>query len=135
VSGGVAALEQRATGLADLQRLARLESVIIGDDDLGAIDIRQHVHRDQFAAAVVAVRVVGLKDTQPVLDGDSRGDNQESAAVEAAAGVRAALMVCHAISIAMTVVLPLPVAIFKAMRKSSGFDCSLAPCKCLRNLS
>jgi hypothetical protein len=37
------------------------------------------------------------------------------------------LTVCHAINIAMTVVLPLPVAIFIAIRSSSGFACSLAP--------
>ena len=50
-------------------------------------------------------------------------------------GVRTALTVCQAISMAMTVVLPLPVAIFRAMRNSSGLACSLAPCRCLRNLS
>ena len=42
-------------------------------------------------------------------------------------GRRTALTVCQAISIAMTVVLPLPVAIFRAMRSSSGLACSLAP--------
>ena len=36
--------------------------------------------------------------------------------------VRTAFAVCHAISIAMTVVLPAPVAIFIARRKSSEFD-------------
>ena len=50
-------------------------------------------------------------------------------------GVRTALIVCQAISIAITVVLPLPVAIFRAMRNSSGLDCSLAPFRCWRNLS
>ena len=39
---------------------------------------------------------------------------------------RAALTACQAISIAMTVVLPLPVAIFMASRKSSGLASSLA---------
>jgi hypothetical protein len=34
---------------------------------------------------------------------------------------RAALTACQAISIAMTVVLPAPVASFSAMRKISGF--------------
>ena len=39
--------------------------------------------------------------------------------------LRTALTVCQAISIAMTVVLPLPVAIFMAMRNSSGLASSL----------
>ena len=41
-------------------------------------------------------------------------------------GERTALTVCQAISMAMTVVLPLPVAIFMAMRSSSGFACLVA---------
>jgi hypothetical protein len=40
--------------------------------------------------------------------------------------LRAALTACQAMSIAITVVLPLPVAIFMAMRKSSGLASSLA---------
>ena len=36
-------------------------------------------------------------------------------------GARTALSVCHAMSIAMTVVLPAPVAILSARRSSSGF--------------
>jgi hypothetical protein len=38
---------------------------------------------------------------------------------------RTAFVVCQAISIAMTVVLPAPVAIFIARRKSSGFEAAL----------
>ncbi|MCS5693945.1 hypothetical protein NZK33_18460 [Cyanobium sp. FGCU-6] len=41
-------------------------------------------------------------------------------------GWRAALMVCQAISIAITVVLPAPVASFKAIRNRSGLASSLA---------
>ena len=50
-------------------------------------------------------------------------------------GWRTAFTVCQAISIAMTVVLPAPVAIFSAMRNSSGLACSLAPLMCSQNLS
>ena len=39
--------------------------------------------------------------------------------------LRAAFTACQAISMAMTVVLPLPVAIFRARRKSSGLASSL----------
>ena len=42
-------------------------------------------------------------------------------------GCRTALTVCQAISMAITVVLPAPVAIFSARRNSSGLACSLAP--------
>ncbi len=42
-------------------------------------------------------------------------------------GWRTAFTVCQAISIAITVVLPLPVAIFIASRSSSGFAWTLAP--------
>src|ERR1700704_967751 len=41
-------------------------------------------------------------------------------------GVRTALSVCQAMIIAMTVVLPAPVAIFKAMRNNSGLASALA---------
>ena len=41
-------------------------------------------------------------------------------------GRRTALTVCHAMSMAMTVVLPAPVASLRASRASPGFDCSFA---------
>ena len=41
-------------------------------------------------------------------------------------GERTALTVCQAMSMAMTVVLPLPVAIFSAMRSRSGLEAALA---------
>jgi hypothetical protein len=50
-------------------------------------------------------------------------------------GCRAALTACHAMSIAMTVVLPAPVASLSARRISSGFACSLAPLRCAQNLA
>ena len=50
-------------------------------------------------------------------------------------GWRTALTVCQAISIAMTVVLPAPVASFSAMRSSSGFASSLAPRMCVQILA
>ena len=45
---------------------------------------------------------------------------------------RTAFAVCQAISIAMTVVLPAPVAIFIARRKSSGLDAALPFSRCVR---
>jgi hypothetical protein len=45
-----------------------------------------------------------------------------------------AFTVCHAIIIAITEVFPAPVAIFRATRISSGFDCSFAARICAQNL-
>jgi|GEM_PF-4113642 len=47
-------------------------------------------------------------------------------------GRRTALMVCQAISMAITVVLPAPVASFKATRISSGLASLLALTRCSR---
>ena len=48
-------------------------------------------------------------------------------------GRRTALTVCQAMSMAMTVVLPAPVASFSARRESSGFASALAVARCSRN--
>ena len=53
-------------------------------------------------------------------------DKQESLARTVRAGHRTALRVCHAMIIAITVVLPAPVAIFSASRTSSGLASALA---------
>ena len=50
-------------------------------------------------------------------------------------GRRTALMVCHAITMAITVVLPAPVASFKANRMRSGFASWLALARCAKNRS
>ena len=42
-------------------------------------------------------------------------------------GCRTALIVCQAISMAITVVLPVPVAILSATRSNSELACALAP--------
>ncbi len=49
------------------------------------------------------------------------------------AGWRTAFTVCQAMSMAITVVLPAPVASFRAMRNRSGLDMALAPARCSRN--
>jgi len=41
--------------LSKLQALAKLESVIVGDDDLGAFQIAEHILRHQFASGIVTV--------------------------------------------------------------------------------
>ena len=86
-----AALEQRAAALRELDPLAQLEGVVVGDDDLGAVEVVEHVARDQLAAGVVAVRVVRLEDAQAVLDGQPGRDDQEATRELLAAGRRTAL--------------------------------------------
>jgi hypothetical protein len=63
--------------------------------------------------------VPSVEHAEALLDGESWSDDQKSAGEAMAAGP-AALTVCQAISMAMTVVLPAPVASFKASRISSG---------------
>ena len=86
-----AALEQRAAALRELDPLAELEGVVVGDDDLRALDVVEHVGRDQLAACVVAVGVVRLEDAQAVLDREPGRDDEEAArealALRAADGV------------------------------------------------
>ncbi len=77
------ALEQGAAAFGKLDALAKLEGVVIGDDDLGAIDVAEHVAGDQFAVFVVAVRVVGLEHAESVSDGQA-GRHDEKAAGESA---------------------------------------------------
>ena len=74
-----APLKQRAAAFGKFDALAQLEGVIVGDDDLGAVDVVQHVARDQFAARVVAVGIVRLEDAQAVLDREARRDDEEAA--------------------------------------------------------
>ena len=74
-----AALQQGTAAARDLLRLPRHEGVVVGDDDLGPVQVAEQVARHQFAALVVAVRVVGLQHAQPVADGQTRGGHEEAA--------------------------------------------------------
>ena len=75
-----APLKQRAPALGELDALAQLEGVVVGDDDLGPVHIVQHVAGDELAAGVVAVGIVGLEDAQPVLDGEAGRDDEKATA-------------------------------------------------------
>jgi len=68
-------LEQLAAALRKLHALAQLECVVVGDDDTSLVQVLKHVAGDQLTAAVVTVRVIGLKDLQAVLDGDAGRDD------------------------------------------------------------
>ena len=130
-----APLQQRAPALGEIDAFAELEGVVVGDDDLGAVHVVQHVARHQLAVLVIAVRVVRLQDPQAVLDREARRNDEKPRVKRLLCGRRTALMVCQAISIAMTVVLPAPVASFSARRISSGLASLLALVRCSRTPS
>jgi hypothetical protein len=73
------AFDRVARALRDVYALAQLEGVVVGDDDLGAVDVRQHVGRHNFPVPVVTFRVVGEQNAQPVTDRDARRHDQEAA--------------------------------------------------------
>ena len=75
-----AALKQRAATGGKLDAFAEFEGVVVGDDDLGAVHVVEHVAGNKFAAGVVAVGIVGLEDAQPVLDGEAGRARPESRA-------------------------------------------------------
>src|SRR5579871_943594 len=81
-----AALQQVASTFGDLQALAEFEGVVVGDDDLGVVQVGKQVAGHEFAAGVVAVGVIGLEDAEAVADGESGGDDQEAAGETGAAG-------------------------------------------------
>ena len=71
---------RRARPPFEMARVSRAhEGVVVGDDDLRAVEVAEHVGRHQLAVAVVAVRVVRLEHPQAIADGEARGDHQESA--------------------------------------------------------
>ena len=74
-----AALEQLSPAFGNIDALAQLEGVIVGDDDLGTAYVVQQVGRHQFPFPVVAVGIKRLKYTQAIPDGKTRGANQKAA--------------------------------------------------------
>jgi hypothetical protein len=85
-----AALEQGTRALGEVDPLAQLEGVIVGQHDLRPVDVREHVAGDQLAALVVAVGVIGRHHAQPVANRAGRDDEEaarEGLAVRVADGV------------------------------------------------
>ena len=78
------ALQQPPRAFGHLHALAAHEGVEVGDEDLGAAEVRQHVRGDEFAAGVVALRVVRQQHAQAIADGDA-GRRHQKAAGEARA--------------------------------------------------
>ena len=57
---------------------AQLEGVIIGDDDLGPVQIVKHVAWNKFAAGVVAVGIIRLQNSKAVFDGQAWSNDQKT---------------------------------------------------------
>ena len=74
-----AALQQPPAALGNIKPLAVHKRVVICNQNFGFLQVRQHVGRHQLAAAIVAVRIVGLQHAQPVFDGQSGRHHQKSA--------------------------------------------------------
>ena len=112
--------------LAGVDRLAQLEGVVVGDDDLGLAELIMELRRNEVALAVVVLGSFGSSTrsrSRMVMPGVTMRNVSEK---RASCGLASLLSVCQAMSMAMTTVLPEPVAILKAMRGRPGFDVSLA---------
>src|SRR5437764_12504101 len=79
-------LEQGATASGEFQPFTQLQGVVVRDDDLGALEIAQHVARHQLTAGVVTIRVIGLEHAQAITDGQTGCDDQETARERLAVG-------------------------------------------------
>src|SRR3954469_7083978 len=53
--------------------------MIVGDNDLGALEIQEHLLGYEFAAGVIAVGIVWLKYAQAFADGEAGRDHQKAA--------------------------------------------------------
>ena len=80
-------LQQRAPSTGNFEAFAGSQGMVVGDDDLGPVEVFQHIGGDQFPAGVVAVGVIWLEHPQPVFDGEAGGDHQETASEPTAVGM------------------------------------------------
>ena len=68
-----------ATAFGKLYPLTQFESVVIGNHDFGAADFVQHVAGNEFAIFVVTIRIVGLKNAQPIFDREPWSNHKKAA--------------------------------------------------------
>ena len=76
---GIVSLQEAARDLGQGQRLAMLKGVVVGDHDLRAPDLRQHLRRHDLARLIIVVRLARLQHAEPILDRDAGRDDQEGA--------------------------------------------------------
>ena len=102
----------------DLLGVPRQERVVVDDFDLRLEQGVPEVGRDQIALAVVVVLALGCstpRRSRIVMPGVTM---RKRFAKRASLGAITLLIVCQAMSIAITTVLPAPVAIFRPTRGS-----------------
>ncbi len=63
------ALQELAASLGELNSLAQLKRMVVRDHDLGPTHVFEHIIGNKFAIFIVAVGIIGLEDSQAVLDG------------------------------------------------------------------
>jgi hypothetical protein len=90
--------------------------VEVGDLDLRGLQRVELIGGEKVAFPVIVAREVGPQDLEAVADRDAGGDDEERIGEPLVLGLASLLSVCQAMSIAMTTVLPDPVAILKAIR-------------------
>ena len=71
--------QQPASPFRHFHAFPQYEGMVVGYDDLGPVEVAQHVAGHQLSADVVAVRIVGLQYAQPVPDRNPWRHNQEAA--------------------------------------------------------
>ena len=83
---------------------------VVRDDDLGAVHVIEHVTGNEFAAGSVAVGPLGWRTRNRSLIVKPGAQIRKPRVKYLLPWRRSALIVCQAMSMAMTVVLPAPVA-------------------------
>jgi hypothetical protein len=112
--------------------LTRQEGVVVGNEDLGLGQLLAHRLRYDIERAVVIAGIRGQQNAQRsrmVMPGVTM---RKASPKRESWGLPILFSVCQAISMAITTVLPEPIAILNAMRLSSGLCESLASFNCRR---
>ena len=72
-------LEEGPPALRQLHAVAEFKGMVVRNHDLSPFEIAKHVAGNQFAARIVAVRIIGLKHASRSLNSEARRDNQKPA--------------------------------------------------------
>ncbi len=72
---GIIPLKEAARYLGKGQRLAMLKGMVVGDHDLRAPDVGQHLRRHDLARLIIVVRLARLEHAESILDRDAGCDD------------------------------------------------------------
>ena len=82
-----AAFQKETSTFGNFDSFAELEGMVVGDDNLRLADVIEHIVWDKLTAGVVAIRVIGLKNTETILNGEAWSDDEEAASELLATGM------------------------------------------------